>query len=86
VEKAKKLIRYFKAQQGNKRYRENQKVWVLNDFGNFLSVVHKFRGKGRLINSYIAKASPIVGEIKEIEVDSEFWLKLYKKTIKPTTI
>tara|TARA_Y100000310_G_C20557018_1_gene751082 strand:- start:798 stop:1061 length:264 start_codon:yes stop_codon:yes gene_type:complete len=81
-----KKIKYFKAQNDTKRYRKNQKVWIINDFGNFFNVVSKFRGKGRLTNAMISKHSKIVGDVKEIEVDKEFWMKLYLKTVTPTKL
>ena len=65
-------VKMFKALRGGNRYSTNQKIWIVQDYPNYLEVVHKFRGSGRYVNARLDKDSTIIGEIKEIEVDKEF--------------
>lgn len=73
-------IKYFRAQKDTRRFRKNQKVWVVIDHANHAQIRFKWRGKGRYVNGVIAKFSLIKGEwtlnrtigedgFKEIEVD-----------------
>ena len=65
-------VQYFKAVKSTNRFRENQKVWIRQDFANHLWIRFKYRGKGRYVNGTIDRLAPAVGELKTIEVDDEF--------------
>jgi uncharacterized protein with WD repeat len=81
-------IQIFKAQRNTLRFRQNQKVFVVAEFGNHLWLVHKWRGKGRYVKCVISKwkdtASPgyssIIGAggLKKVDLPDDFVLKLCK--------
>lgn len=66
------FLRFFKAQKQTKRFRKNQKVWVVHDFSNHLHIRFKWRGKGRYVIGIISKDSQVIGEMREIEVANDF--------------
>jgi hypothetical protein len=65
-------VQYFKAQKQTNRFRQNQRVWVRADCGNHLKLFFRWRGSGRYVSGVEDKFSPVVGEIKTIEVDESF--------------
>ena len=71
-------VQYFKAQEKSNRYRKGQKVWVRFNFANHLYTYHKWRGNGRYVEGIIDKDSPLIGEIKTIEVDNDFAERISK--------
>ena len=71
-------VQYFKAQEESNRYRKWQKVWVRLNCANHLYTYHKWRGNGRYVEGIIDKFSPLIGEIKTIEVDSDFAERISK--------
>ena len=71
-------IEYFKCLRKSKRFNENQKVWIICNFANFLWIRYKYRGKGRYVNGEIDKYSNIVGPIKKIIVDKDFYKRIMK--------
>lgn len=73
-------IQYFKALKNTKRFRKNQKVWVCVRHNNYLEVYSKWRGKGRYTYSTLDRwDSGVVGGLKEIEVDDEFYKRVMSK-------
>ena len=72
-------VQYFKAKQSSNGINKNQKVWIVQDAGNYLLVWHKWRGKGRAVKGEMEKTNPVVGEIKSIEVDACFANKIHNK-------
>lgn len=82
------LVKKFKAQRDTKRYRKNQDVWIQLQSPNHLRVIHKWRGKGRYVQSYVSmwnnkqptgnpddEVFSLIGSldnIREIEVDDSF--------------
>lgn len=80
------LVKMFKAKKQTKRFRKNQKVWVIHDFGNHAYIRFKWRGNGRYVNGVIdkwnwtkkANYNTVIGEngFKEIEVSDEFGNRL----------
>jgi hypothetical protein len=69
-------IKMFKSTRDTKRFKTNQKVWIVHDFGNHISVRFKWRGSGRYVSGVCDKHAPCVGEIKEIDVDDDFIARL----------
>ncbi len=67
-----KTVEMFHAAHSSKRFKPNQKVWVQLNCANHLLIRYKFRGNGRYVSGQIDKHSTCVGEIKAIEVDSDF--------------
>jgi hypothetical protein len=65
-------VKMFKATRSTNRFNKNQAVWVSFDHANHLDIYFKFRGSGRYVRGVIDKSSPVVGEIKSIDVDGEF--------------
>lgn len=80
------LIKMFKAQKQTKRFRKNQKVWVVLDCANHAYIRFKWRGSGRYVNGVIdkwnstqkANWNTAIGEggFKEIEISDDFGNRL----------
>lgn len=62
----------FRATKDSHRFTKNQKVFVYCDCGNYLLIYHRWRGKGRFVYGKIDVTSPLIGEIRKIEVDAAF--------------
>ena len=83
-------ILYFKAKKRTKRFKKNQKVWVIEDCGNHAYIVFRYRGKGRYVTGIINKYKSsfgynnAIGEdgFKEIEVNEKFYNNLNSKILK----
>tara|TARA_R110000782_G_C14613945_1_gene392461 strand:- start:49 stop:270 length:222 start_codon:yes stop_codon:yes gene_type:complete len=71
-------VEYFKATEKNNRFNKNQIVWIGINCANHLFIYHKFRGSGRYVSGKIDKDSPLVGELKSMEVDNEFAERILK--------
>lgn len=65
-------VKYFKTTRKSHRFNKNQKVWIAESYGNYMSIYYQFRGSGRYVHGDISKKDTVIGEIKEIEVDDEF--------------
>ncbi len=81
-------VEMFKSKISSKKFRENQKVWISHNAGNFLMIYFKWRGKGRYVRQSMSKWNnnhsdwhKAIGEegLKQIEVSEEFKKKIYKK-------
>ena len=48
-------VKYFKALKSTKRFRKNQKVWIVADWGNCLRIRFRWRGSGRYVRGIISK-------------------------------
>lgn len=48
-------VKMFKAAGQTKRFRKNQKVWILYDFGNVMGVCFRWRGSGRYVTGMMRK-------------------------------
>lgn len=76
------ILKMFKAKKQTKRFRKNQRVWVVLDCANHAYIKFKWQGKGRYVNGIIAKGSSsnkykwntVIGEdgFKEIDVQEIF--------------
>jgi len=71
-------VQYFKAQEKNNRFNKCQKVWIKLNCANHLLIYHRWRGNGRYVEGTIDKFSPLVGEIKSIDVDANFEERISK--------
>lgn len=69
-------VKYFKATMDTHRFRQNQKVWIRHQGGNSIDIYFRWRGKGRYTNGIIYNSHKSIGEIKEIEVQDSFALKV----------
>lgn len=65
-------VKLFRAVKRTNRFNQNQKVWISFENGNFLNIWYRYRGKGRYVRGIIDRFSPVIGEIKEIDVSDEF--------------
>jgi len=81
------ILKMFKAQRQTKRFKLNQKVWIIRDSANHAYVRYKYRGNGRYVTGRISKWHPcknewstIIGKegFKEIEVTREFANRMLK--------
>ncbi len=75
------FIEVFKAKIDTRRFRRNQKVWVVCNLANHIHIRFKWKGKGRYVSGIIRKFdskydnySNVIGNdgIKKIEVSKEF--------------
>jgi len=71
-------VQYFKAKEESNRYNKGQMVWISFNFANHLHTYHKWRGSGRYVYGVIDKFSPLVGEIKTIDVGDDFAKRITK--------
>lgn len=69
-------VEYFKAARRTNRFNANQKVWIRLNSQNHLWIRFKWRGRGRWVNGIVGKNNPSVGEIRQIEVDDDFALRI----------
>lgn len=74
-------VKMFKAQKDTNRFRKNQKVWIKDEYANYLSIRYRYRGRGRYVSGFMAKWassydgwSSIIGDegLKTIVVDYQF--------------
>ncbi len=73
---ARESVEYFRAIKNTHRFNANQKVWIRNNYANFMEIWFKWRGSGRYVTGFIDKYSPCVGEIKSIDVDHDFAMRI----------
>lgn len=79
-------IRMFKAIKQTKRFRKNQKVWIVFESQNYYVVCFKWRGKSRkYVSGILAKMNnkytdinPCIGEINEIDISDSFCKMLHE--------
>jgi hypothetical protein len=71
-------VQYFKAKESSNRHRKGQKVWVRLNCANHLITYHKWRGRGRYVEGTIDKSSPVVGEIRTMDVAGDFAERISK--------
>ena len=72
-------IKYFRPKEQTNRFSEGQKVWIVLDLGNGYTIYHKWRGSGRYVFGEIAKDSPYIGEVKEMEIPKSFIERMNNK-------
>ena len=65
-------LQLFKAQKSTRRFNKNQNVFVSLLCANHIYIYFKYRGSGRYVRGIIDRFSPIVGDIKTIEIDDGF--------------
>ena len=49
------LVKMFRAKKQTKRFKKNQKIWVIYDSANHAFIRFKWRGNGRYVNRVIDK-------------------------------
>tara|TARA_R110002050_G_scaffold29188_2_gene75392 strand:+ start:448 stop:675 length:228 start_codon:yes stop_codon:yes gene_type:complete len=74
-----KTLLMFKAEYTTKRFNENQKVWIVEDYGNFCKVYYKYRGKGRYVSGILKKENKTFAIPKYIEVTEDFYNRVMNK-------
>jgi hypothetical protein len=65
-------VKYFRATKDTKRFKKNQKVWIVAEGANHCYIKYKYRGKGRYVNGEISTNAKCFGEIKTIDVVKSF--------------
>ena len=73
-----KTISYFKALKETRRFRKNQKVWIVHEYGNFCIIKFRYRGSGRYVSGILNKENQTVANatFKEITVHEDFYNKI----------
>ena len=76
-----KTISYFKALKETRRFRKNQKVWIVHEYGNFCIIKFRYRGSGRYVSGILNKENQTVANatFKQITVHEDFYNKIRYK-------
>jgi len=69
-------IKMFKTTKETKRFSKNQKVFITKVDDACFHIKFKYRGKNRYVKGTIGKHHKAIGEIKEIDIDEDFYKRL----------